>query len=51
MELFIRELNRLVEDYEKCSSLLIKEQILQDIAFISEALALINQTDENTTIK
>ncbi|WP_277585250.1 hypothetical protein [Psychrobacillus antarcticus] len=42
MEMVVHELNRLVEDYNKCPDLLIKEQILIDIDLLKEALLLSN---------
>lgn len=43
------ELNRLVEDYYKCSIWLVKEYILNDIKLLSEALIQIDPRNNGTT--
>ncbi|SEM14753.1 hypothetical protein SAMN04487786_1158 [Paenisporosarcina quisquiliarum] len=47
MELLTKELNQLVFDYKKCPNELVKQQILQDINLLCEALSLL--IDENET--
>ena len=42
MEIVVHEIKRLVEDYNKCPILLIKEQILMDIELLKDALLLTN---------
>jgi len=42
------ELNRLVEDYYKCSNWLVKEYILNDIKLLSEALVQIDPRNNRT---
>ncbi len=43
MILISHELNRLVDDYYRCPNLIIKEQILNDILFLTEAFLIIDQ--------
>lgn len=42
MEIVANEIKRLVEDYNKCPYLLIKEQIGIDIELLEEALFILN---------
>jgi len=37
MKLIIKEIYRLIDDYYKCENLQIKEQIIGDITFLTEA--------------
>lgn len=46
MDLILKELNKLVDDYKRCHDSLIKECILQDIILLREALTLLNTKDE-----
>ena len=46
MELLTKELNQLAFDYEKCPNESIKQQILQDIILLREALALLKEKGE-----
>lgn len=48
--LIYKELNQLVDDYYKCPELQIKEQILTDLKFLTDALLLMSQEldSENT---
>lgn len=41
--LIYKELNKLVDDYYKCPELQIKEQILSDLKFLTDALLLMDQ--------
>ncbi len=43
MSLIYYELKRLVDDYYKCEHFIIKEQILSDIKFLTEALIFSEQ--------
>ncbi|PUB12602.1 hypothetical protein [Paenisporosarcina sp. OV554] len=49
MSLIYYELKRLVDDYYKCENFTIKEQILFDIKFLTEALIFNEQ--HNPSIK
>jgi len=44
IKLISYELNRLIEDYDKCRNFTIKEQIYSDIKLLSEALLLIRRS-------
>ncbi len=41
MNLISYELTKLVDDYYKCDNLYIREQILDDIHFLTEAVTLV----------
>jgi hypothetical protein len=41
--LIYKELNQLVNDYYKCPDLKVKEQILNDLVFLTDALILMEQ--------
>ena len=43
MELVIKEIYRLIDDYYKCDNLQIKEQIIGDITFLTEAYLLYSE--------
>jgi hypothetical protein len=40
MELIVREIYRLIDDYNTCFDSIIKEQIVKDIDFLAEAYFL-----------
>lgn len=47
--IFIKnELNYLLEDYRNCENSSIKEQILQDINLLEEALAILQQNEQES---
>lgn len=46
MNLIYIELTRLVDDYNKCENLLIKELILSDINLLNKALLLSDQSEK-----
>ena len=46
MELLKKELCQMLSDYEKCPNESIKQQILQDIILLGEALALLKEKGE-----
>ncbi|MDF2065550.1 MULTISPECIES: hypothetical protein [Bacillaceae] len=46
MELIVHEIYRLVDDYYKCDNFQIKEQIISDIIFLSEAYLLYVEKEE-----
>ena len=41
MDLVIREINRLSDDYDRCPDFQLKQQILSDIALLKDALMLL----------
>lgn len=46
MEHLTKELCHMILDYEKCPDESIKQQILQDITLLREALAILREKDE-----
>lgn len=48
MDLVFREINRLSEDYYRCPDFQMKQQILNDIALLKEALLLL---ENNTSLE
>ncbi|WP_225986191.1 hypothetical protein [Psychrobacillus glaciei] len=47
MTLMKHELKLLLDDYDKCDNLSIKEQILIDIYLLNEALTILQQDEQN----
>ena len=48
--LIYNELNQLVDDYYKCPELQIKEQILNDLKFLTDALLLMEQELDSVSL-
>lgn len=46
MELIVHEIYRLIDDYYKCDNFQIKELIISDIIFLSEAYLLYVEKEE-----